>query len=143
MSAPRLEIDLDKIGHNARALVDRLARRGISVTAVMKASLGSPDIARTMLEAGINLIGDSRIENIERMREAGITTPMMLIRTPMMSDVHRVVRLTDVSLNSEITVMRALSHAAVAAKVRHDVIRPNTQPRQDYTSYFSDWSAGY
>jgi len=122
MSAPRLEIDLDKIGHNARALVDRLARRGISVTAVMKASLGSPDIARTMFEAGINLIGDSRIENIERMREAGITTPMMLIRTPMMSDVHRVVRLTDVSLNSEITVMRALSHAAVAAKVRHDVI---------------------
>ena len=33
---PRLEIDLDKIHHNARTLVERLAKRGISVTGVTK-----------------------------------------------------------------------------------------------------------
>ncbi len=42
MTAPRLEIDLDKIHHNARTLVERLAKRGISVTGVTKATLGSP-----------------------------------------------------------------------------------------------------
>ncbi len=52
MTAPRLEIDLDKIHHNARALVEALARRSISVTGVTKATLGSPDIAQTMLDAG-------------------------------------------------------------------------------------------
>ncbi len=34
MSAPRLEIDLVKIQHNAATLVDRLAVDGISVTGV-------------------------------------------------------------------------------------------------------------
>ncbi len=62
MTAPRLEIDLDKIYHNARTLVERLTKRGISVTGVTKATLGSPQIAATLLRAGATAIGDSRIE---------------------------------------------------------------------------------
>jgi hypothetical protein len=42
---PQLEINLDKIRHNAQTLVSRLAERGISVTGVTKATLGSPAIA--------------------------------------------------------------------------------------------------
>ncbi len=122
MSAPRLEIDLDKIHHNAKTLVDRLAGRGISVTAVMKASLGSPEIARTMLRAGVSMIGDSRMENIEAMSRAGINAPMMLIRSPMISDVQRVVRFADLSLNSELDVIHQLSQAAKAAGKRHGVV---------------------
>ncbi|MEH6473779.1 MAG: alanine/ornithine racemase family PLP-dependent enzyme [Halopseudomonas sp.] len=122
MSAPRLEVDLDKIHHNAKTLVDRLAGRGISVTAVMKASLGSPEIARAVLRAGVNMIGDSRMENIEAMSRAGVDAPMMLIRSPMISDTQRVVRYADLSLNSELDVIRQLSSAAKATGRRHGVI---------------------
>ncbi|ANG63924.1 alanine racemase [Marinobacterium aestuarii] len=122
MSAPRLEVDLDKIHHNARTLVSRLAARGISVTAVMKASLGSPEIARTMLRAGVSMIGDSRMENIEAMCRAGIRAPMMLIRAPMISDVPRVIQYADISLNSELDVIRQLSDAANAAGKTHAVV---------------------
>ena len=122
MSAPRLEVDLDKIQHNARTLVTRLAKRGISVTAVMKACLGSAEIADTLLRAGVSMIGDSRMENIEAMRRAGVKAPMMLIRSPMISDVQRVVRYADVSLNSEIDVIVQLSLAAKAAGRRHGVV---------------------
>ena len=122
MSAPRLEIDLDKIHHNAKTLVARLARRGMSVTAVMKASLGSPEIARTMLRAGVSMIGDSRMENIETMSRAGVKAPMMLIRSPMISDVNRVVRYADLSLNSELDVIRQLSGAATAAGKCHGIV---------------------
>jgi len=122
MSAPRLDVDLDKIHHNARTLVTRLAARGISVTAVMKASLGSPDIARTMLRAGVSMIADSRMENIEAMCRAGIRAPMMLIRAPMISDVPRVVQYADISLNSELEVIRQLSDAAKAAGKTHAVV---------------------
>ena len=45
MTAPRLDIDLGKIHHNARALVSSLKTKRISVTGVTKASLGSPAIA--------------------------------------------------------------------------------------------------
>jgi hypothetical protein len=72
MTAPRLEIDLDKIHHNARALVQRLGKRGISVTGVTKATLGSLEIAGALLRAGVRGLGDSRIENIEAMCRANV-----------------------------------------------------------------------
>lgn len=122
MTAPRLEIDLVKLRHNARTLVERLAPRGISVTGITKATLGSPDIARAMLRAGVRSLGDSRIENIETLRRAGVTAPLILVRSPMLSQVDRVVAHADVSFNTELDVIRALSAAAEAAGRTHGVV---------------------
>ncbi len=122
MAAPRLEIDLDKIHHNAGTLVKRLARRGISVTGVTKVTLGSAEIAATLLRAGVKALGDSRIENIEAMRLAQVTAPMTLIRSPMLSQAKRVVMQADVSCNTEIEVIRRLSLEARKANRIHGVI---------------------
>ena len=122
MTAPRLEIDLDKIYHNARTLVERLAERGISVTGVTKATLGSPEIARTLLRAGVSAIGDSRIENIATLRRAGVPTSMTLIRSPMITQADRVVTHADVSFNTELDVISALSSSAVAAGRTHGIV---------------------
>lgn len=122
MTAPRLEVSLQRIRHNAGSLVDRLGARGIAVTAVTKATLGSPDIARVLLAAGASAIGDSRIENIEVMRRAGVVAPMVLIRSPMLSQVDRVVEHADVSLNTELAVMEGLSTAAGALGRVHAVV---------------------
>ena len=122
MSAPRLEIDLDKIRHNARTLVARLAGRGISVTGVTKATLGSPAVAGALLGAGVSVLGDSRIENIETLRRARVPASMTLLRTPMLSQVTRIVAHADVSFNTEIDVIRALSSAAQATGRRHGVV---------------------
>jgi predicted amino acid racemase len=122
MTAPRLEIDLDKVHHNARVLAERLAQRNIGVTGVTKATLGSVQIARVLLGAGLARIGDSRIENIERMRCEGLTAPMTLLRSPMLSQVRRVVMHADVSLNTELEVIRALSRTAGQAKRMHGVV---------------------
>ncbi len=122
MTAPRLEIRLDRIRHNARSLVDRLAPRGIAVTAVTKATLGSPQVARELLTAGASAIGESRIENIEAMRLAGVTATMVMIRTPMLSQVDRVVKAADVSLNTELAVIEGLSKSARAQRTTHGVV---------------------
>ena len=122
MSAPRLEIDLDKLHHNASTLVERLAARGISVTGVTKATMGSPEIAYTLFSAGVNTLGDSRIENIEAMHRAGAAATMSLIRSPMLSQVERVARYADISFNSELEVIRKLSSAAQKVKRRHGVV---------------------
>jgi predicted amino acid racemase len=122
MSAPRLEIDLNKIYHNARTLVERLGKRGISVTGVTKVALGSPELAATLLEAGVLRLGDSRIENIEAMQLAQVPASMMLIRSPMLSQAERVVRQTDLSCNTEIEVVRKLSLEAQEAGRIHGVI---------------------
>ena len=100
MSAPRLEIDLGKIQSNARTLIQRLAAKRIAVTAVMKATLGAPGIADALLQAGVQTLGDARIENIIRMRQSGVTVPLSMIRSPMLSQVTRIVNYADLSFNT-------------------------------------------
>jgi len=122
MSAPRLEIDLDKLQHNARTLVDRLAGLGISVTGVMKSTLGSPEVACALLRAGVSGLADSRIENIETLRRGHVTASMTLIRSPMLSQAERVVAHADVSFNTELDVLRKLSSVAAATGKTHGVV---------------------
>jgi len=122
MSGLRLDIDLDKISDNARHLVDSAGSRGVSITGVTKALLGEPRIARTLVAAGVVALGDSRIENIERMRHAHISAPMLLIRSPMRSQIDRIVRSNTISVNSELDVLSALAAAARVCGRVHDVM---------------------
>ena len=117
-----MEIDLTKIEHNARTLVKRLSDRGISVTAVTKATLGSPEIAHSLLRAGVSGLGDSRIENIETMCHADVPASMTLIRSPMLSQVDRVVSCADVSFNTELDLISKLSSNARQARRTHGVV---------------------
>lgn len=122
MSAPRLEFRLDRIEHNARALVDRLDLVGVTVCGVTKATLGSPEIARELLAAGVTSLGESRIEGVEHLRGAGVTAEIILIRSPMLSQVDRVVVGADISCNSELEVVEQLSESAQRQRMAHGVI---------------------
>ena len=122
MATPRLQIDLEKIHNNTRQLVEHLKAKGISVTGVTKVALGSPDIAKAMLRAGGDSIGDSRIENIQKMREAGISAKFILLRTPQISRASHVVKYADISLNTEIKVIEALSEAAAEQRKTHGIV---------------------
>jgi predicted amino acid racemase len=122
MVVPRLEIRLDAIEHNARRVVELSASRGISVTGVTKGVCGSVEVASAMLKGGVASLGDSRLMNIRRMREAGLDARFMLLRSPVCSEVEQVVELTDVSLNTEVAVIRLLSECATRRGKVHDVI---------------------
>jgi len=121
--APRIEIDLDKLAHNARKQTALYGSKGISVTAVTKGVCGSPRIASALLDSGIHSFGDSRIANIQKMREAGLEAQFMLIRAPMPSEVEQVVEFIDVSLNTEISVIRLLARqAAKRGKIQQIIL---------------------
>lgn len=120
--SPRLEIRLDRIVENAGTLVGRLGARGIAVCGVTKATQGSPAVAGALLAGGVGSIGESRIENVEGLRRGGVTAEVMLVRGPMLSQVDRVVASADVSLNSELAIIEALSSAAAAQGRTHGVV---------------------
>jgi predicted amino acid racemase len=122
VTAPRVEIDLDAIAHNARTLVGLLEPKGIRVTGIAKATLGSRAVAEAMLAGGVSGIGDSRVENLTRLRASGIATALTLIRAPMVSQADAAVRCADTSLNSEVAALRALSAAALRQHTTHGVI---------------------
>jgi predicted amino acid racemase len=120
--SPYLTIDLDKIEHNARTISALCRRHGIAVTGVTKATCGNPDVARAMLRGGVSSIGDSRLENVHRLRQAGVESAFMLLGIPALSAVEEVVAAVVVSLNSELAVLRALSAAAQRQRRIHEVV---------------------
>lgn len=122
MTTPRVEIDLTKITENTRCLVDRLAPRRITVTGVTKAVCGNAEVARAMLRGGAVGLADARVTNVLRMRKAGITTPISLIRAPMQGDIDTAVQCCDSSYNTEFDTIRKLAAAARLHGVVHNVV---------------------
>jgi predicted amino acid racemase len=109
---PRLSVDLAKVEGNARAIARVCARHGIGITGVTKGVCGSPEVARAMLRGGVGSLGESRLENVARLRAAGIACPVMLLRLAPLSRVDEVVEAVELSLHSELAVLEALAAAA-------------------------------
>jgi predicted amino acid racemase len=122
METPCLRIDLGKIEHNARRIVGLCKQHGIEVAGVTKVTCGHPGIARAMLRGGVSTIADSRLENLQRLRADGVHTRLMLLRVPSLSQVEAIVQSADISLNTELSVLAALSGAALQRGRVHDVI---------------------
>ncbi|WP_205665670.1 ornithine racemase Orr [Anoxybacter fermentans] len=122
MKYPLVEIHLDRLRENAEYIVKLAQKYGVQIWGVTKVTCGHPDVARTLLDAGIKAISDSRIENIQRMRKAGVDTYYTLIRIPMISEAETVVQCANCSLNSELDVLKALNEAAGKYNTVHDVI---------------------
>jgi predicted amino acid racemase len=122
VTAPRIETDLDKVEQNTRILVDRLAVTGIRVTGITKAVLGSPEVGAAMLRGGARGLGDSRVPNLARLAGLDRSALRTLIRSPMLSQVGRVVEVADVSLNTEAVVLAALDRAASRERRTHGIV---------------------
>ncbi|MEI8216922.1 MAG: alanine/ornithine racemase family PLP-dependent enzyme [Eubacteriales bacterium] len=120
MKYPALIIDKKKLEENTRIIVDNCKAYGIAVTAVTKCYCAIPELAIAQVKGGANMLADSRIENLKKLKD--IPVPKLLIRIPMLSQVEEVVRYADISLNSEISVIKALSDESVKQGKVHKVI---------------------
>ena len=122
MATPRIEIDLEKIAHNAKTLKNLYSSKGIDIIGVTKVVCGDPKIADVLVKSGISILADSRTENIIRMCNAGIQSKFLLLRTPSLSQAEAVVKHADISLNSEILVIEKLSKFAIEFNTTHKII---------------------
>ena len=119
---PYLEINLEKIQHNLRVIKKKFEAKNVSICAVTKVTLGNPTIAKLLVKEGITYLGDSRIENIIRMHEAGVNAKFVLIRNPSLSKIPLIVKYADISLNSEIATIEKLSKESLFQRKKHGVI---------------------
>ena len=122
MKYPRLEINLKKIKENASLIKKRCSASGIEVVGITKGFCAYPAIARAYWEGGINKFGDSRLNNLKRLNKEKVPGEKYLIRIPMLSEVPEVIKQADVSLNSEIEVIKALGKEAEDQNKVHRVI---------------------
>ena len=119
---PQVEIDLEKLQENLAALQKRCQASCIRLSGIVKGFAALPEAVCIYEQAGLDSIGSSRLEQLKRLRQAGIQPPLMMIRIPMLSEADELVEWADISLQSEISVLRAVNEAAARAGKRHRVI---------------------
>lgn len=123
MSYPCLKIYLDKIFHNSSIVRTRYSEFGISVAGITKGVLGDTGIAEAMKNSGIEILGDSRLKNLERLRNFyGSEQTLMMIRSPMPDEVERLVEVCDISLNTRLETVELINDACRRKKIKHRVI---------------------
>ncbi|TFB08006.1 alanine/ornithine racemase family PLP-dependent enzyme [Candidatus Atribacteria bacterium MT.SAG.1] len=119
---PRLDIYLDKIKNNSENIKALCLKHGIKVVGITKGCCAITEVGQAMIDGGINILGDSRIENLKVLKKVELKAETMLIRIPMLSEVDRVLDWADISLNSEISVIKSLSQKALKRKIVHRII---------------------
>lgn len=119
---PRIEINLDKIQHNAKILKYLCESKGVGVTGVVKGFCADLQIVNAFVQAGITRLAVSKTIHLEKLKKAKINATLILLRTPGLSEVHNVVKYADISMNSEIEVIRALSNEAIKQGKIHKIM---------------------
>lgn len=119
---PRLVINLDKIRQNAEKMQLICRKNGIAIAGVVKGCSGIFECALQFERAGCAFIASSRIEQLAALKKRGIKSPLMMIRIPMISEAAEVVRIADISLNSQTEVLKALNREAGLQGRKHKVI---------------------
>lgn len=120
MKYPQLQIDRQKLIYNTKRILELTDRNHVNCHIVTKGFCAYRPMVDAMVEAGARFFADSRLDNIEKLK--GYGSAYMLLRIPMITEATDVVRLCDLSLNSEYDTLCALSDAALAAGRRHGVI---------------------
>lgn len=120
MRYPQIRVDLDKLLENARVLSGLLSAHKLKFHYVTKCFCAWEPMVDALADAGIRNFADARLENIEVLKRWARSA--MLLRVPMISEADDVVCLCDVSLNSELAVIEALSDAALTLGRTHEVI---------------------
>lgn len=109
------EIDLDALAHNVRVLAARAAPARLM--AVVKANAyghGAIACARTALEAGASQLAVVCVDEGEELRRAGIAAPVVVVGHTPACDAERVAALDLQPAVGELSLIEALSRAAVA-----------------------------
>ena len=113
MQYPKLVANKEALVYNAQKVIKMCHNAGIELTAVVKVTCGNPEFAKMYLELGADMIGDSRISNVIKMRRAGVEGPFMLLRVPMLSEIEKIVENVDVALVSELKSAQILGEEAI------------------------------
>ncbi len=118
----RVIIDLHALAHNLSAINAWMERHGATWTVVTKVLCGHTESLRALQLLGVRSMGDSRLDNLRAIERIIPDFEAWYLRGPSLSSVDETVRLADVSLNSEIEVIEALSGASAHLSKLHCVI---------------------
>ncbi len=118
----RVIIDLHALAHNLKTIDFWMEHHGATWTVVTKVLCGHRELLYVLQLMGVRSMGDSRLDNLRAIERIIPDFDAWYLRGPSLSAVDETVQLADVSLNSEIEVIEALSEASARLGKLHRVI---------------------
>lgn len=122
METPFLEFDLEKIKYNAIRLKSIFDEKYINITFITKGFCADIDIINTVESIGIKYFGDSRMDNIIKVKKEKPYLDYTLIRIPKISELESLVDYCSTSLHSELDIIKMTSEIAISKGKIHNVI---------------------
>jgi len=118
----QVTIDLEALIHNLETTSRWVHEHGASLTLVTKALCGHRPTLHALQCLGVRSIADSRLDNFEALDREHFDLETWYLRPPPRSVIRDVVAAADVSLNSELEVIRELGHEAARQGTTHQVV---------------------
>jgi len=119
---PQLVYNIPHLIENVQGIVKRCNEIGIQPYGVVKGVNADPVICQAYVDGGLRVLGSSRIEHLQALKENGIGDELLLVRIPMLSEVEDVINYADISLNSNMALLKALNEEAKKQGKIHKVI---------------------
>ncbi|NLJ70365.1 MAG: alanine/ornithine racemase family PLP-dependent enzyme [Clostridiaceae bacterium] len=119
-SLPCVTIDSKKLRYNLEIIQELIKDKGITAHYATQGICSYEPLLKVMAEAGVRKFADSRLDNLIQAKPYADST--LLTRIPMISEAREIVNKVDISFNSELDTIFALSDAAVVERKVHGVI---------------------
>ncbi len=118
----QLTVNLEALKHNYLTVLDWVTQHGGQLTVVTKALCGHPQLLEALEGFGVRSVGDSRIENLRALRAHAPSSEVWYLRPPHASAVRKLLPLCDISLNSELSTLRAIHAECERMEMEHQVV---------------------
>jgi predicted amino acid racemase len=115
-------INLEALRDNLQTIGNWMHDQDASWTVVTKVLCGHSDTLRALQSLGVRSMGDSRLENLEAIERIIPGFESWYLRIPDLTSAADVVRLADVSLNSEIRTIESLNREARKQNRKHGIV---------------------
>ncbi|MEQ8909717.1 MAG: alanine/ornithine racemase family PLP-dependent enzyme [Vicingaceae bacterium] len=117
-----ITLDRDKLEHNFRYLQNLFEAHEIRWTIVSKLLCGYKPYLEVLHEMGVERLCDSRISNLKVIKSISKEIETVYIKPPAQGNAEDIVKYADISFNTEIETIKALSEEAIKQDKIHQVL---------------------
>jgi predicted amino acid racemase len=116
---PRVLIDPKKYAYNVSFITDLCHKQGISIMGVSKVYCADEKLVSVLDQSQVDFIADSKLDNLMHIKTI---KPKVYLRIPALSEASLVVKFTDMSLHSELEVIKKIDEISGKMRKRHKII---------------------
>lgn len=117
-----IELDRSKLKRNFDLINNRFKSKHIDWGIVTKLLCGNKKYLQEVLDLGIEEIHDSRISNLQAVKELNPKVQTVYIKPPAKRSLEKIVKYADVSFNTEFYTINLLSEEAQRQNKTHKII---------------------